>query len=455
MNAGPMQRSDLDRVAVGLMVALLVVGLAPRIWQLGSTPDVFFFDECDNTFNAIQILAGRGPGPFGLDWKPQPALAVHLIAVSIKLVGGSVAAARLPSAFLGALAVPLLFVVARRLAGPWPAAAAALMFAFHPSALHLSRSGWENVQICVWTLAAMEAVQRAADGRHRAWWVAAGLFAAIAGMTYFAGWLLSVVLFGWFALEALLSPGRRRHFIAGAALAAIGFGLLVGPLVWTLRAAGPGAFQRVQTVAVSSGAEGARPGAATIEVAHNLWNGLRAAWSPSANHQPLYAPPGKALFDLPTLLLASIGIGASLARARSTALWWLALAVPFIVTQGFAHGAPNIARGIGALPILYLFVALGIGRSINLASRGRRSTTAILALLAVTSASSGASSYWDWGRGPELRSALQPAIPVAQFPEWWDFQVRWVADNPGFCNLRTYLERRRSNPDSAESAFSP
>ena len=135
MNVDPMQGPNPKRTTMVLLIGLAAIALVPRIWQLGSTPDVFFFDECDNTFNAIQILAGRGPGLFGLDWKPQPALAVHLIAASLRLMGASVAAVRLPSAILGALAVPLLFVVARRLTGPWPAAAAALMFAFQGSML--------------------------------------------------------------------------------------------------------------------------------------------------------------------------------------------------------------------------------------------------------------------------------------------------------------------------------
>ena len=209
----PFQHPDSPwLVSVGLAVALLI-GLTARLWHLDSIPPVFFHDECDNTVNAIQILQGQGPGIFGLDWKPQPALAVHLIALSLEAAGPSVTSVRLPSALLSLLALLPFFFLARRLCGPVPALFAAVLLAVHPGYLHFSRSGWESVQICLWTLLAMEAVTRAQQRDHALWWVIAGTSAGVGAYAYFAGRVIVIFLLLYSAARIIGVRGSRLRSV--------------------------------------------------------------------------------------------------------------------------------------------------------------------------------------------------------------------------------------------------
>src|SRR5262245_22621563 len=191
------ERLEADRPQSGIswpLMAILGVALAVRLWNLESIPPVFFNDECDNTVFAIRILEGQGPGLFGFDWKPQPALAVHIIAGSIWLMGPSVAAVRLPSALLSVAALVPFFLLARRVNGERAALLAVLMLALHPGYLHFSRSGWENVQTCLWTLIAMLAATKAAEERRPILWAASGAAAGIGAMTYFSGRIIPIFL---------------------------------------------------------------------------------------------------------------------------------------------------------------------------------------------------------------------------------------------------------------------
>jgi 4-amino-4-deoxy-L-arabinose transferase-like glycosyltransferase len=219
-----------QRVLVGLV---LVAAIALRLYRLGEIPDVFWHDECDNTVNAIQILNGSGPGFFGLDWKPQPALAVHVLAGTLASVGASVMSVRLPSALLSAIALIPFFAVARRVASPASAALAALLLAAHVGYLHFSRSGWENVQICLWTLLAMAAVRRGEERAGSAAWALAGVAAGLATLTYFAGRTVIVFLALYLPIALWRAPQRSR-VLAGGAVMLLAYGLTLAPYLPTI-----------------------------------------------------------------------------------------------------------------------------------------------------------------------------------------------------------------------------
>ena len=427
------------RLAVGLV---MMIALAARISHLGSIPTVFFHDECDNTVNAISILQGKGPGLFGLDWKPQPALAVNILAASLALTGPSVAAIRFPSAVFSVVALIPFFLLVRRVAGDYSALLATVLLAFHPGFLHFSRSGWENVQICLWTLLAMEAATRGETKGGFFWWALTGAAAALSSMTYFAGRATPVFLFLYIMARMIGQRDERARWMRGAVLMAIVFAVCVSPLLPTIWQNWDLFNRRTRAVSiVQELPEGAGVGDVAAQVLHSAARSVRGVYRGGVAQDSRYFNSDWPLLDPWESGLLCFGFIASVSRFRETALWWLALLVPFLFTQVLASHAPNLARGIAILPALFLFVALGM-RSLEDFLVGRRLFLRLVFLLLVAwSAIQGTRNYFEWATSRKLASALQPAVELRDFRDWWDFQQRWIGENRGFFNVMMWQER--------------
>ncbi len=95
-----------------ILVGILIIGLALRLWQIGSVPPSPDWDEAALGYNAYSILH-TGKDEYGQffpivlrsfdDYKP--ALYTYLAIPSIALLGLNVIAVRLPSVIIGVLAI--------------------------------------------------------------------------------------------------------------------------------------------------------------------------------------------------------------------------------------------------------------------------------------------------------------------------------------------------------------
>jgi hypothetical protein len=199
-----------------------------RLYALGDVPAVVFHDECDNLVNVYRILNGNGPGFFGLDWKPQPAASVYLLAAFMRL-GMSVARLRLPAALFSVAAlIPFYLVVRRAVAAPAALLATALL-ATDVWYLHFSRAGWENVDTCLFGLAAALCVGNALrTGRLTSFaWV--GWWSALGAYGYFAGRAILPAVVLACALSLAWPWISRVRIIAGAGLATVLAAVLFAP----------------------------------------------------------------------------------------------------------------------------------------------------------------------------------------------------------------------------------
>jgi 4-amino-4-deoxy-L-arabinose transferase-like glycosyltransferase len=448
---GPKRWTSRDLRASLAFAVLLGMATVVRLWELGSVPTVFFCDEADNTGNAIQILQGVGPGWYGLDWKPQPAVAVRLIAASVWTLGPSVEAVRLPSALMSVVALVPFFLLARRQAGTLASLVATALLALHPGYLHFSRAGWENVQTCLWTLIAMEAATRATESGSRRCWILAGAAAGVGALVYFSGRAILpfLLLFGIAAAATEPREGRIRGLIAIAWLLA-GFVVVTSPLVPEVWRNWPKFNQRPAYLLLT---HGLAPGAGALEMArlalHNTWRGLRPFLGLSSEIHPRYFLPDRPFLDRVQIVLLGIGAIASLRRPRQTALWWLAFLVPLVLTQALPLDSPNLARGIALLPVAYLFVALGIDGLSKVRSWARAVVLAAVLVLATGSAVCGVRDYFVWARTPGLAVALQPAVALDDFDRWWVVQTAHIRRTGGWLTVDQWLERLSSPSDSA------
>jgi len=114
-----------QRIIWGIFVLALILRLA----FLETLPGTITADELEFAGDALRILHGQGPGLFGFDWVPEPALSVHLIAASWRLFGVTIFAERLVAAVITACAILPFYVLLRRVVAPVPAMLATALFA--------------------------------------------------------------------------------------------------------------------------------------------------------------------------------------------------------------------------------------------------------------------------------------------------------------------------------------
>ncbi|MEK7476617.1 MAG: glycosyltransferase family 39 protein [Candidatus Coatesbacteria bacterium] len=345
-----------ERVALG---AVLVLALGLRLWKLGEPVPGFYRDE---GIAACQGLAlARGITLPESNWNPFDPFPVWgaIEAVSLRVLGPSIFAARLPAAVAGAAVAAFVWVALVPVTGFWPALLAA---GFHAA------SFWELVYgriavapvLMLFQGALLAVFLLGAPAPHPARrGLAAGLVAGSALFGYFAGVHLIVVL----AVVAVVRWGTDREFrrmvrpwglgaAAGVALTAclaflnrgafhyLGQYPFAPPSQWI-----PNLFGHVRAMAFTLPAADPRPG---------YW-GLRAFSGPFLS----FLEAGAVILGL-----TALAVKGPLRRLAAIGLVWAAIAlIPAVITES---DGPRTNRSLGAV------VGLGLLAAAGAAQAGRR-----------------------------------------------------------------------------------
>jgi 4-amino-4-deoxy-L-arabinose transferase-like glycosyltransferase len=219
----------------GLLLAVLVVAIALRVWSAARGYDFRNGSDAD----LYQRLAAHlhDAGTFGLPSSQSPydfAPGVPYVAAAVYALAGHVTplTARIVIAVLSSLVVVVVFLLGRRLAGPWAGLVGAALTAVYPPAIFYAGLLMGEPLAMVTVAAAMLAFLWAADDSRSPWaWALPG---ALFGLTAF---LRPEYLFltALFALLALLVVARRRGVVRGlaaGALLVVAFAVVVAP--WTI-----------------------------------------------------------------------------------------------------------------------------------------------------------------------------------------------------------------------------
>lgn len=216
--------SEWPRPAIGALVVVTLLAAALRLWGIREWS---WNDGEAATWRALQLPLAGGNGFFAADESRAPLVhfALRWLVDLGLLPSLGEGALRLPFAFVGIVAVPLLAVCGRRFVGLWPALLAALLLACHPAHVAASQTAAATVTLSLlWIL-----LPRA---------VAAGRPFATFGLCLVAGFCDPV---GWCAaplLAASLLPRTWNRplaiaFAVAGALFAVMAGSLFGlPLVF-------------------------------------------------------------------------------------------------------------------------------------------------------------------------------------------------------------------------------
>ncbi len=212
-----------------MVLWVTLAGLALRLIRLNFQP--LWFDEGYSFYFANSSLAQLIERT-SVDI--HPPLYYLLLKGWLAVCGSGVAAARCLSVVSGVAAIPLLYLLGRRLWGGRAGLFAALLLALSPFHIYYSQEVRMYGLVTLLGLAASLLTLRAAEGRGRWDWVAAGA-ALLAGLytQYYAAFIpagLTIVLLARRDLRRRL--GAWLLTLAGVALAYLPWLIYTGPRLW-------------------------------------------------------------------------------------------------------------------------------------------------------------------------------------------------------------------------------
>jgi len=443
-----MAKLDKKRHLLLSLVLLSVFALTIRLVSLSTIPPNVSPDEADNLRVVYRILMGKGPGFFGLDWKPAPAFSVYVIYLFMRIFGLSIVGMRMTSVALSVGAVIVFYLFARRDLSDFASLTGALLLSSGLWYLHFSRNGWENVQVSLFALGSAFLLDLAIRQKRWPFYVAAGIFSALGLYGYFAGRMIILAVLSYLPFALWLNPGEKKPILKGYAIILLTAMILFLPQAGIIWKRGEYFNTRVRLLWIWNVERPYLGDSSTTQILlHQVERTVRSFFlmDPRVNAYGLnqkYLRLGWAFLDPLSSILYWIGLVVSLFRWKKTALWWCFLLVLLFPIQILSSGTPDGARAIGAAPFLYLFIALGIDRILYWGRRHRHIVAAVLAVVVSVAVTINLWAYVDWMESPNAAYERQPAVEVEEFETWQRLQIEATQKGEGGFNAREWHEMR-------------
>jgi 4-amino-4-deoxy-L-arabinose transferase-like glycosyltransferase len=208
---------------------VLLAFLARALW-LQRIPWVFTGDEGSAGMSAVDFVQGNQDNIFSLGWFSFPSLYFFIESLSVRLLGQTMEAARLPSAIAGSLAVLALYWYARSAFGRGVALASAAYLATFPFHIHFSRTGLNNIWDSLTAVVVAGGVWRGWVDNRRSAFVLAGLALGLGQYFYPSARVLFVILLIWLVFAAWKDRGKMRQRLPGIVMMLLATLVVVLPL---------------------------------------------------------------------------------------------------------------------------------------------------------------------------------------------------------------------------------
>ncbi|MFP4344495.1 MAG: glycosyltransferase family 39 protein [Anaerolineales bacterium] len=366
---------------------LLLVALLVRGWALGRIPANMGGDEGTQALAGLQLVEAPLGNPFATGWYSVPTMSFLLYGSVIRLVGATIAGARLLSVLVGTLTVLTTFLLGRALGGERVGWIAAVVVAFSAYHLHFSRLASNQIMDPLIATLALWLLWRALESsKTSVAWGLAGMVAGFGWYLYFGARWVTFVLVLWLGWRLLVEPRFLARRWRGLLLFGAGWLVVALPLVMWYLAHPSDLTARYDAVSIFSSGwlerEVALTGrSATALLLQQFW---KAATAFHLTPDPTfwYYPEAPLLdFILGGLML--VGLLAALLRWRwpartLTLLWfWSTLVMAWFVTEN----PPSSQRGLLLVPAVGLLVAWGIEALGEIVERRRLLRAMVLMLL--------------------------------------------------------------------------
>ncbi|NSW53180.1 MAG: glycosyltransferase family 39 protein [Anaerolineae bacterium] len=130
---------------VAIFVSLFLLAFLVRVIRIHHLPALLNGDESGSALDAVKFLQGEWNNIFTSGWFSFPAMHPFIQAIYIRLIGANAAGVRMSSVVIGALTIPVLYLVAREMFDEIVALAAAILLSVLPIHNHMSRIGLNNI----------------------------------------------------------------------------------------------------------------------------------------------------------------------------------------------------------------------------------------------------------------------------------------------------------------------
>ncbi|HXK41192.1 MAG TPA: glycosyltransferase family 39 protein [Anaerolineae bacterium] len=398
--------ATIARLRWKLCLALITLsGAALRLIGLERFPPGLHFDEAVYGLMALEIYHGQLPVFFSAYTGREP-LYMYLMAGVFRLAGIGIVGIRLTSALIGAVTLPLVYLLLRELYGNRRLALiAASVTALSYWHLTVSRNGYPNILIPPLECLALFCLWRGYRDGHQGWLTLGGAFVGLVLYTYLAARLFPVTVLLFFLYCLLVDRQRFLRRFGGLVLAALVAVLVFAPLGLHFIHHPHDFWERADQVLALRQAGGATAFRVYGDNILKTVGGFFLKGDPRWH----YNLPGKPIFD--PLMAAAFGIGIVVALKRwrkpeyaLLLIWTAGMCLPAILTVDLM---PQGQRSFGITPAIFGLAALGLETLLAAAQRRlspplrRVAPLALVALLAFEGGSTVRTYFGEWVRRPE------------------------------------------------------
>lgn len=366
---------DAQLSTLKISVFLFLAALIMRVYDLANHPFIINGTEASLGLEALNVLSGVQNNPFGTGWLTNPSLPFFFLAIPLRILGSSAVSLRLLSVLIGAVTVPILFVIAQRLYGRNVALVAAILLAGSHYHIHFSRSGLTNAWDALIVLLALGFIAIAwqkAPQYGRSTWLLAGSAVGFSAYLYTSSHLLPIMLLFLAVILAIFDGAtlakQGRHIIAMFALALI---IALPQLLYYQSS--PGTYtERANTLGIFDSQSGwltqesARTGLSQLQLLATQFRQAALAFNATIDTSTSYGP------YVPFLsfvfgILAVLGLILALIKLRQ--IRYSILVVWITVTLVFAGALlldpPNSHRMIVAMPAVSILAAVSLNELVK------------------------------------------------------------------------------------------
>ncbi len=219
-----------NRKELIILLAILAVGLALRLYLIDSHPFPWSGDEASVGIQGRKILQGEVTDLFATGWSGQPNWSFTPTSLALILLGENIFAIRMVSIVEGTLAIVFLFLFAREMFGNRTALLAAGFLAAFPHHLQFSRMGVNNIidslLVCLvlWLVLRAVRVDRMQD------YLWAGLATGSTFYTYVGSRLILAFAFAVLAYTMIRQLRSWRNYLSHVAIYLLGVFIVIAPM---------------------------------------------------------------------------------------------------------------------------------------------------------------------------------------------------------------------------------
>jgi 4-amino-4-deoxy-L-arabinose transferase-like glycosyltransferase len=211
---------------------IILAAFLLRVWQVGNIPFILGGDEASQGLEAVRVIKGQLRNPFTTAWLGVPSMSFFFNSISIRLLGQTIPALRLPWVLVGTVTVGITFFLVKRMSGTRLALATATLLAAYHYHIHFSRLGSNQIADPFFVSLALLFLYKAIDQRSDLQWALMGSTTGLAFYFYAGARLTSIIVIlvlGYYLLTERLAFWNRHK--KGILIALGAFLIVAAPMI--------------------------------------------------------------------------------------------------------------------------------------------------------------------------------------------------------------------------------